>query len=83
MRFRNFNVRSLRDILAASDDVHVFDYMENGAPFALMGAGAYVAECTVVAPSILVDDLELDKVEEEILRPPLVPPPPLLALGGH
>ncbi|MCS7314841.1 MAG: metallopeptidase TldD-related protein [Bryobacterales bacterium] len=82
LRFRNFNVRSLRDILAASDELHVFDYMENGAPFALMGAAAYVAECTVIAPSVLVDDLELERLEEEMLRPPLVPPPPLLALAG-
>ncbi len=82
LRFRNFNARSLRDILAASDQLHVFDYMENGAPFALMGAAAYVAECTVVAPSVLVDDLELERLEEEMLRPPLVPPPPLLALAG-
>jgi len=83
MRFRNFNVRSLREILGASSETHVFDYMENGAPFALMGAGAYVAECTVVAPSILVDDMELDRVEEEMLRPPLVPPPPLVAFSGR
>ncbi|MGB9604793.1 MAG: hypothetical protein ACPL88_02790, partial [Bryobacteraceae bacterium] len=83
LRFRNFDTRSLREILAASDELHVFDYMENGAPFALMGAGSYVAECTVVAPSILVDDLELEKAEEELLRPPLVPPPPLLALAGR
>lgn len=82
LRFRNFNTRSLRDILAASDQLHVFDYMENGAPFALMGAGLYVAECTVVAPSILVDDVELERFEEEMLRPPLVPPPPLRAVTG-
>lgn len=82
LRFRNFTARSLRDILAASDQLHAFDYMENGAPFALMGAGSYVAECTVVAPSVLVDDLELERLEEEMLRPPLVPPPPLLALAS-
>lgn len=82
LRFRNFNVRSLRDILAASDELHAFDYMENGAPFALMGAAAYVAECTVVAPSVLVDDLDLERFEEEMLRPPLAPPPPLLALAS-
>jgi len=77
MRFRGLNARSLRDILAASEQVHVFDYMENGAPFALMGAGSYVAECTVAAPSVLVDDLELEPVREELARPPLAPPPPL------
>lgn len=82
LRFRNFNVRSLRDILAASRELHFFDYLENGMPFAVMGAGGYVAECTVVAPSVLVDDVELVPVEEELARPPLVPPPPLLLSGG-
>lgn len=77
LRFRNLNVRSLRDILAASQELTVFDYLENGAPFALMGAGAYAAEATVVAPSVLVDDLELVRAAEELTRPPLVPPPPL------
>ncbi len=82
LRFRNLSTRSLRDILAASDESFVFDYLENGAPFALMGAALYAAEATVVAPSVLVDDLELVRMEEELTRPPLVPPPPLEAAGG-
>lgn len=83
LRFRSLNTRSLRDILAASQEQEVFDYLENGAPFALMGAAAYAAEATVVAPSVLVDDLELDRMGEEITRPPLVPPPPLLPAAPH
>jgi len=79
LRFRSLTARSLRDILAASEELEVFDYLENGAPFALMGAGAYAAEATVVAPSVLVDDLDVDRMGEELTRPPLVPPPPLLA----
>jgi len=83
MRFRNLNARSLRDILAASHELHVFDYLENGAPFALMGAAGYVAECSVVAPSVLIDDLELERAEEQFTRPPLVPPPPLAILNSR
>jgi hypothetical protein len=43
----------------------------------MMGGAGYVAETSVIAPSILVDDLELEKEQEELPKPPVVPPPPL------
>lgn len=76
LKFRGLNARSLKDILAAGDEEHVFDYLNNTAPFALMGLGGYVAETSVVAPSVLIDDLELEPVEEEHPKLPLVAPPP-------
>jgi hypothetical protein len=75
VRFRELNVRSLRDIRAAGDDTTIFDYLNNGAPLALMGAGNYAAETTVIAPSVLMDDLELRKVDDEFPKLPIVPPP--------
>ncbi len=75
MKFRGLNVRSFKDILAAGDDHNVFDYMENGAPFALMGIGSEFADVSVVAPSILIDDLEMLKIEEELPKLPVVPSP--------
>jgi hypothetical protein len=75
VRFRELNVRSLRDIRAAGDDTTIFDYLDNGAPLALMGAGNYAAETTVIAPSVLVDDLELRKLDDELPKLPIVPPP--------
>ena len=75
LRFRGLNVRSLKDILAAGNDENAFDYLENGFPFALMGAGAEAAEVSVIAPSILVDDLELLPLEDELPKLPIVPPP--------
>ncbi len=79
LRFRGLTVRSLKDIIAASSEEHVFDFMANRAPFALMGAGSYVTECSVVAPSVLIDDLELETPREQLPNPPLVPPPPAAA----
>ena len=75
LRFRGLNVRSLKDIMAAGNDTNALDYLENGFPFALMGAGSEAAEVTVVAPSILVDDLELLPLEDELPKLPIVPPP--------
>jgi TldD protein len=75
LRFRSLNARSLRDIVAASDQVHPFEFLNNTAPLALMGAGGYVAESAVFAPSVLVDDVELEPVDQEHPKPPIVPPP--------
>jgi TldD protein len=78
MQFRSFNVRSLKDILAVGDDLTRFDYLENPVPFALMGAANYESNTTVVAPSVLIDDLELHPLEEETPRLPVVPAPELI-----
>ncbi len=77
LRFRGFSSRLLRDIAAASDDAYVFNYVNNGAPFALIGAGGYVAPSTVVAPAVLFDELELERPADELSKPPVVPPPPI------
>jgi hypothetical protein len=75
MRFRSFNARSLKDILAAGDDSNLFEYMENGAPFAIIGGGGFTTEACVVAPSILIDDLELHPIDEELPKLPIVSAP--------
>ncbi|MBI4907091.1 MAG: hypothetical protein HY820_25925 [Acidobacteria bacterium] len=77
VRFRGLSARAMKDIQAASDEVYVFHYLENQAPFAHMDAGGYVAATSVVAPALLIDDLELEKIPGEQPKPPLVPPPPL------
>lgn len=77
MRFRGLNARSLKDILAAGDDAAVFEFMDNAAPFALIGASGFSTEAAVIAPSILVDDLELHPLEEELPKLPVVPAPTL------
>jgi TldD protein len=75
LRFRGLTVRSLKDIVAASDQQYAFDYMENGAPFALMSGGNYVAPVTVIAPSVLFEDVELELPASDLPKPPVAPPP--------
>jgi TldD protein len=77
MRLHGVNARSLKDILIAGDDSIVFEYMNNPAPFAMIGGGGYTSEACVVAPSIIVDDLELQPNEDEQPKPPLVTAPAL------
>jgi predicted Zn-dependent protease len=81
VRLRGLNARSLKDILAAGDDSTRFDYMENGQPFALLGYGSSAAEVSVVAPSVLIDDLELTKVDDELPRLPIAGPPRVAQAG--
>jgi hypothetical protein len=81
LRFRALNVRSLKDIAAAGDDMNVLNFQENGQPFALIGAGSETAETSVVAPSLLIDDLELVRMEDEQPKLPIVPAPELTIVG--
>jgi predicted Zn-dependent protease len=77
LRFRGLNVRSLKDILAAGDDAQPFDFMDSPQIFALMGGSSFTSEACVVAPSILIDDLEMHPAEEELPKLPIVPAPEL------
>ena len=77
LRFHGVTTRSFKEILAASDESYVFDFVDSNAPFALMGAGSFTTSASVIAPSILFDELELEPVQEETPKPPIVPPPPL------
>ena len=75
LRFRSINVRSFRDIVAAGDTETIFSYVGNGVALPGLNTGGYVAGHTVVAPSVLFEDMELDRREEDFPKLPLVPSP--------
>lgn len=77
LKFRSLDTRSLKDITAASDESFAFDFLDHNAPFAVMGGASFVAETTVVAPSVLIDDVELEPLPADYARPPIVPAPQL------
>jgi hypothetical protein len=80
LRFRGVSTRSLRDIMAASDETAFFDFVNNGGPFAMMGTQGYLAAATVVAPGVLFEELELERAQDESSKVPIVPPPVLSAV---
>lgn len=82
LRFRALSARSLRDIIAASDESYLFEFINNGAAFALMGAPGYLAPTSVVSPAVLFEDLEFEHPQEELSKPPVVPPPPMETTRG-
>ena len=77
MRFRGLAARAMRDILAASTETHQYDLLVNTYPLALMGAGGFVTGATVVSPSLLFDEVDMDRPQEERPSAPVVPLPPI------
>ena len=77
LRFRGVSTRSLRDIMAASEETAFFDFVNNSGPFAMMGSAGYLAATTVMAPGVLFEELELERSQEESSKAPIVPPPVL------
>ena len=64
VRLRGVDARSMKDILLAGDDSNTLDYVEGGT-----------ADVSVVAPSVLIDDLELEKVSDTLPKLPIAPSP--------
>jgi TldD protein len=76
-------LRSLRNILAIGDDAVVHTYMQNstdglaGTALGAFGNAQAGIPSTVVAPSLLLDDVEIRGFHGEPRRLPLDAPPPL------
>jgi predicted Zn-dependent protease len=76
-------LRSLRNILGIGDDAQAFTYMQNSAEgFSGTALGAFGSAqggipSTVIAPSLLLDEIEIRGFHGEPRRVPLVPPPPI------
>ena len=77
VQFHGVSTRSFKDIVAASDENYVFDFVDSDAAFAHMGSGSYITTASVIAPAVLFEELELAPVQAETPEPPIVPPPPL------
>ena len=75
LRFRGLTSRTLRDILAASTETEMFDFVNVAAPLAILGAGGYLAPASVISPGLLFDELELEPPQDQLPKQPIVPPP--------
>jgi hypothetical protein len=77
LRFHGLSTRALRDIVAASSETELFDFVNTNAPLALLGSGGYLAGTAVVSPGLLFEEIEFEMPREQLPKPPTVPPPPL------
>jgi len=71
-------VRSFRDIVAVSNENFAFHYLNTLAPMSMGGTG-YVSPASVIGPSLLFEDVELERPQDEMPKLPVVPPPPMTA----
>jgi predicted Zn-dependent protease len=81
-RIEGLTLRSIRNLLGIGDDPAVFSYMQNPAGgFAGTALGAFGAAqggipSAVIAPSLLLEEVEIRGFHGEPRRLPLVPAPP-------
>jgi hypothetical protein len=75
LRFRGLSTRSLRDILAASTESALFDYVNSATPLAMLGGTGYLAPVAVVSPALLFEEIEFEPPREQLPKAPIVPPP--------
>ncbi len=68
LSLENLEPRSLKDVTAAGKDAVVYNYVDQGSGFSGVPT-------TIVAPSLLVSDVDIRRVSGKNRKPPLSPPP--------
>jgi predicted Zn-dependent protease len=82
-RLTGLTLRAIRNIAAVGNDATAFDFMQSqqagfaGTALAAFGSADSGVPSTVIAPSLLLDDVEVRGARGEPERLPLVPPPPI------
>jgi len=82
-RIIGLNTRALRNLAGIGNDSYVFNYMQSqingfaGTALGAFGSAQSGLPASVVAPSLLFDDLEVRGARGEAKRRPLLPPPPM------
>jgi hypothetical protein len=79
LRFKDFSAKDLRDIDLASDKPYVFNYVNNGSSFNHADGANSATTTAIVAPSLLLDSVDLARAENEPGKLPIVPAPALIA----
>jgi predicted Zn-dependent protease len=82
-RIIGLNSRALRNLAGIGNDTFVFNYMQSqdngfaGTALAAFGSARLGLPASLVAPSLLFEELEVRGARGEAKRLPLLPPPPM------
>jgi TldD protein len=82
-RIIGLNTRALRNLAGIGNDSFVYNYMQSqnngfaGTALGAFGSAQVGLPASVVAPSLLFDELEVRGARGEAKRLPLLPPPPM------
>jgi hypothetical protein len=75
IEFSNIIVRVLKDIISASKEYVVYNYPLEEGSFGSRSDEAPPIGCSIVAPSVLVEEIEAKKISEEQKKPPYLKHP--------
>jgi len=84
-RIIGLNTRALRNIAGIGSDSFVYNYMQSqangfaGTALSAFGSASVGLPASLVAPSLLFDEVEVRGERGEAKRLPLLPPPPMTA----
>ncbi len=67
--FAGATVRAMKDIIATSSDYYAYNLLKRDRP------GETGIPISVIAPSILVEEMELKRTSKELPKPPILPHP--------
>ena len=87
-RITGFSPRSLRNIESIGNDDHVYNYMQNqsagvaGTALGAFGTAQNGVPASVVAPSLLFEEVEVRGARGEPKRLPILPEPPMTPKGS-
>jgi hypothetical protein len=82
-KLAGLNLRSLRNMAGVGNDAALYAFYQNpmqgiaGTALGAFGSAQGGVPTTVVAPSLLLNDVDVRGARGEPRRPPLVPPPPI------
>jgi hypothetical protein len=82
-RIIGLNSRALRNLAGIGNDSFAFNYMQSqisgfsGTALGAFGSAQFGLPASVVAPSLLFEELEVRGARGEAKRLPLLPPPPM------
>jgi predicted Zn-dependent protease len=88
-RITDFSPRTLRNISAVGDDDFVYNYMQSQVPgisgtaLGAFGTAQNGVPASVVAPSLLFEEVEVRGARGEPKRLPLLPEPPMTPTGNN
>ena len=88
-RITGFSPRSLRNIEAIGNDDYVYNYMQNesagvaGTALGAFGTAQNGVPASVVAPSLLFEEVEVRGARGEPKRLPILPEPPMTPRGAQ
>jgi len=74
LALENLEPRSLKDVTAAGRDAVVYNYIDEGSGFAGVAT-------TIIAPPLVISDVDVRRLTGKNRKPPLYPPPGFSSSG--